>query len=264
MSISSLNYLFIIGLMFSSAVFANPQTLIFCYEDKDVAPMFLGIGQEVPIDNPGASIEILKQLDADIPNVAISFVRKPWRRCLNDLELNRVNAVIASYRDGRERFAVYPTNEKGVLLEKFAVSRFSSCLIGRARFHKQWQTREVFQNKAFTIAIPNGYGLNSALKEEPFYIHNTFSKDKAFELLDKGVVQATVDLCQVDDLKVSSYQHKGSDVKPLYPPYETTDGYLIFSKQFYQQNSQLSKEIWQWLARFDSAQIYIKYLQAVE
>ena len=52
-----------------------------------------------------------------------------------------------------------------------------------------------------------------------FYIHNTFSKDKAFELLDKGVVQASVDLCQVDDLKVSSYQHKGSDVKPLYPPY---------------------------------------------
>jgi polar amino acid transport system substrate-binding protein len=263
MSISSLNYLFIIILMFSSAVFAKPQTLLFCYEDKDIAPMFLGVGQEVPIDKPGASIEVLRKLDAELDSVKVEFVRKPWRRCLNDLEFNKVDAVIASYRQGRERIAAYPFNEKGDLQSQFAVSRFSSCLIGNSKFHKEWHSREVFQKKAFTIAIPNGYGLNSTLKDEPLFIHNTFSKAKAFELLDKGVVQASVDLCKVDDLNVSSYPHN-KNVKAIYPPYETTNGYLIFSKQFYTENSALSLEMWQWLSRFDSAPVYVKYLQAFE
>ncbi|ASM52081.1 polar amino acid transport system substrate-binding protein [Pseudoalteromonas espejiana DSM 9414] len=254
--------LFITFTFITSAAAATE--LVFCYEDKDVAPMFLGVGQEVPIDKPGASIEILKQLDADLPNVSISFVRKPWRRCLSDLEFNRVNAVIASYREGREQFAVFPTSENGALLNEFAVSRFSSCLIGRYRFHKNWKAREVFQNKAFTIAIPNGYGLNNALKDEPLFIHNTFSKKKAFELLNKGVVQASVDLCQVDDLKISSYPYKDDSVKPIYPPYETTYGYLIFSKQFYKDNQAVSQNIWRWLSKFESAPVYVKYLQAFE
>ncbi|MBB1442037.1 amino acid ABC transporter substrate-binding protein [Pseudoalteromonas sp. SG43-3] len=264
MRINSLVYFFIASLMFSATAFSKPQSLVFCYEDKNIAPMFLGDGQNIPTDKPGASIEILQQLDLALPNVAISFVRKPWRRCLNDLEFNRVNAVIASYRKGRENVAVYPVDEQGKLQDDYAVSEFGSCLIGRYKFHKEWETREVFQNKAFTIAIPNGYGLNSALKEEPFFIHNTFSKSKAFELLDKGVVQASVDLCQVDGLKVSSYPYEGNNVKPIYPPYETSHGYLVFSKKFYEENNALSLQMWQWLSKFESAPVYIKYLQTLK
>lgn len=264
MRINSLVYFFIASLMFTATAFSKPQSLVFCYEDKNIAPMFLGDGQNIPTDKPGASIEILQQLDLALPNVAISFVRKPWRRCLNDLEFNRVNVVIASYRKGRENVAVYPVDEQGKLQDDYAVSEFGSCLIGRYKFHKEWETREVFQNKAFTIAIPNGYGLNSALKEEPFFIHNTFSKSKAFELLDKGVVQASVDLCQVDGLKVSSYPYEGNNVKPIYPPYETSHGYLVFSKKFYEENNTLSWEMWEWLSKFESAPVYIKYLQTIK
>lgn len=258
MRINSLVYFFIASLMFTATAFSKPQSLVFCYEDKNIAPMFLGDGQNIPTDKPGASIEILQQLDLALPNVAISFVRKPWRRCLNDLEFNRVNAVIASYRKGRENVAVYPVDEQGKLQDDYAV------IIGRYKFHKEWETREVFQNKAFTIVIPNGYGLNSALKEEPFFIHNTFSKSKAFELLDKGVVQASVDLCQVDGLKVSSYPYEGNNVKPIFPPYETSHGYLVFSKKFYEENNALSLQMWQWLSKFESAPVYIKYLQTLK
>ncbi|WP_247659603.1 hypothetical protein [Pseudoalteromonas sp. MMG006] len=133
--------------MFSSAVFANSQTLLFCYEDKDVAPMFLGVGQEVPIDQPGASIEVLRKLDAELDGVNVAFVRKPWRRCLNDLEFNKVDAVIASYRPGRERIAAYPFNEKGELQTQFAVSRFSSCLIGSFNFIKSGALAKFFKIK---------------------------------------------------------------------------------------------------------------------
>lgn len=254
-------------LIFKSVIFCNSaaaKELVFCYEDKDVAPMFLGVGQEIPIEQPDASVEILRLLDKVIDDVEIKFVQKPWRRCLNDLEFNRVNAVIASYRIGRESFAVYPMGEDAQPNTNFAVSKFDSCLIGRYKFRKEWESREVFQTKAFTIAVPNGYGLSDALKKEPFFVHNTFSKDKAFELLEKGVVDASVDLCQVGDTKTSSYPYKKNEVSPIYPPYESTYGYLAFSHAFYKENPKLSAKMWQWLSKYDSASIYIDHIKATK
>lgn len=241
--------------------YANSSTeLVFCYEDKALIPMFVGVGHEVPIDKPGASIDILNTIDNQLPNLKIIYQRKPWRRCLRDLANNNVDAVIASYRAERAKFAVYPMTNDNKVADKYAISKFSSCLIGRPNFHKQWKTREVFQNKAFTLAVPNGYGIGESLKDEPFFIHNTFSSEKAFELVENNVVDASVGLCQVDDSPVVSYPYENSDVAAIYPPYETIHGYLLFSHEFYNKHTALGKQIWQQLAQINTAKIYLSYL----
>jgi len=247
--------------IFSRYSYANVSTeLIFCYEDKALTPMFVGVGHEVPIVKPGASIDILNALNNQLSNLQIIFQRKPWRRCLRDLASGKVDAVIASYRPERESFAVYPMTNDNKVAEKFAISKFGSCLIGRPDFHKQWKTREVFQNKAFTLAVPNGYGVGAALKDEPLFIHNTFSSAKAFELVENNVVDASVSLCQIDDEPVVSYPYKDSDVAAIYPAYEITHGYLLFSRKFYDEHPALSNQMWQHLAQMNTAKIYLSYL----
>lgn len=250
--------------LFHGATFAKPAELIFCYEDKSVAPLFVGIGHEVPIVEPGASIEILRSLDRHLPEVTISYQRKPWRQCLNDLRNNKVNAVIATYRANRAEFAQYPLDQSDHPDPRYAINEFGSCLIGRDKFRQQWQSREIFQSKAFTLAVPNGFGLGDSLAQEPFFIHTTFSKEKAFELISKGEVDATVDLCQIDGHKVSNYPNESDGVRAVYPPYETSHGYLLLSKMFFKHHQSLSQKIWQQLAVQDNAKLYIQYLNKVK
>jgi len=257
---SLFNAFILVSLFFLSLkLYANTE-LRFCYEDKNVAPMFIGAGQEIPLHDPGASIELLRQLDKKLDGLTISYQRKPWQRCLNELKHNNVDAVIASYRKGRESFAVFPTTSNKIPDPSRAFNQFSSCLVGGYKFREKWRTREIFQKRAFTLALPNGYGLSKTLEQEPFFIHYTNSRDTAFELVDKGVVDATVELCKIGNIEITNFPNTNKDVQAIYPPYELNHGYLVFSRQFYQQNKKMSLRIWQKLISLDSGKLLIEYL----
>jgi len=247
----------------SACGYASASTeLLFCYEDKALTPMFLGVGDELPIVNPSASIDILKLIDNRLDNLHITYLRKPWRRCLQDLAKGQVDAVIASYRPERAVLAVYPMTLDNKVAHKYAITKFSSCLFGREKFHQQWQNREVFQKQVFTLAVPNGYGIPETLKSEPFFLRHTFSSDKAFELLKNNVVDASIGLCQIDDLPIANYAAKSEDIAAVYPAYQNIHGYLLFSNSFYKKNTQLSKRIWQQLGNINTAQIYVSHLSS--
>jgi polar amino acid transport system substrate-binding protein len=63
--------------------FANTQTnLLFCYEDKSLPPYFLGESADVPKDKPGATIELMRQLDLKFSELNIKYIRKPWKKML--------------------------------------------------------------------------------------------------------------------------------------------------------------------------------------
>lgn len=233
--------------------------LIFCYEDKTAASHFLSEGSDVPIDDPDALLGVIKRLDNKLDEVSIRYVRKPWQACLTDLRSNKVNAVIAGYRADRTAFGQYPLTKSQQPDASLALAEFSSCLIGSSKFHKQWQSREVFQTKAFTLAIPQGYKLNKTLAQEPFFIEHTASVDKAIELIARGVADASIELCQIGSHKVASYSNK-TTLKTIYPPVTTEQGYLLFSKAFYKKNQPLSERIWRVLANQDSAKLYVEHL----
>ncbi len=256
---SSLHAFILINLfVFNFSVFATTE-LKFCYEDKQVAPLFIGAGQTIALHEPGAVLELIRQLDKKLSSIKISYQRKPWQQCVNDLKNNRIDAVIASYGKGRERFAVFPTTQHNTPDTSRALNQVSSCLVGGEKFREQWRTREIFQQRAFTLALPNGYGLSNTLEKEPFFIHYTHSRDKAFELVDKGVVDATVEICKIGDIEITNFANSNYDLQAIYPPYELQHGYLVFSQQFYEQNKGLSKQIWKKVSTLDSAKLLIDY-----
>ena len=80
--------------------------------------------------------------------------------------------------------------------------------------------------------------LNKTLAQEPFFIEHTASIDKAIELIARGVADASIELCQIGRHKVTS-RRDNSTVKTIYPPVTTAQGYLLFSKTFYQQHQRV-------------------------
>ncbi|TMN73196.1 amino acid ABC transporter substrate-binding protein [Pseudoalteromonas sp. S1727] len=246
-------------MLYLTAVQAKATELIYCYEDTRSASHFLNEGSDVPIDDPDALLAVFQRLDNKLDQVSIRYVRQPWQACLTDLRSNKVNAVIAAYRKDRTSFGQYPLSKTQQPDSKRAVSEFSSCLIGSNRFHQQWQSREVFQTKAFTLALPRGYKLNKAMTQEPFFIQHTASVEKALELIERGVADASIKLCQIGSRKIVS-KNQNTALKMVYPPITKEHGYLVFSKTFYDENQSLSQRIWHTLAAQDNAKLYVEQL----
>lgn len=72
MQFNTLFYIFIfLCILPINGANAAAKKLLFCYEDKEIAPMFLGTGQEIPIQRPGASADVLRLLDDAVDGVDI-------------------------------------------------------------------------------------------------------------------------------------------------------------------------------------------------
>ena len=127
-----------------ACVTAQATTLKFCYESKELLPHYRGEGILTPSEKPGAAIEIMQKLDEMLSNVHIEFVREPWKRCLNDLKLGKVDALIARHSVSREVFAKYPKTSKNELDNERAISSTATCFIHKKNVPLKWNGHELY------------------------------------------------------------------------------------------------------------------------
>ncbi|CAH9050558.1 hypothetical protein PSECIP111951_00216 [Pseudoalteromonas holothuriae] len=238
---------------FVPAIFA--QTLTFCYEDKELAPSYMGTGLHVPDTRPGVSIEVLQMMEQKIDGLSIDFIREPWQRCLHDMKRNKVDAVIASYREERAAFMVYPTTQHGKLNTQLALNKFGRCIVGDKQFIKALASSK----QSFSLAIPNGYSSAKNITDERFIKVDTLSQLDAYELVSKRVVDGTIGLCMINEKVVKAFPF-AKRLEAYHPPFDTSYGFLTYSKQFFKNNEILAKELWEHLAEFPFAQVYMEYL----
>ena len=241
--------------------FANTQTnLLFCYEDKSLPPYFLGEGADVPKDKPGATIELMRQLDLKFSELNIKYIRKPWKRCLDDLSKSTVDAVIGSYHAEREKFGVYPKVVDKVDPSK-AISKHAVCFIKNKNSSFFWDGRNIQGNNKMVIAVTAGYMIIKVLEKLPVIIHETRSADQALILLKKKRVDAAVSLCQIDKYAMKRHNELESQFTLMYPPLHVKNGYLIVSHEYYQTNEPLVQKIWNYLINLDKNAIYSEYFK---
>ncbi|MEC4088919.1 hypothetical protein [Pseudoalteromonas rubra] len=226
-----------------------------CYEDKHIPPFFLGNGFDVPQENPGATIEILRHLETQVDGVHFQFVRKPWQRCLYEIKRNRVDAVIASYRQARQAFLSYPLNEDGSPDTLSSISRLGTCLVGMT----QLKTAIHERSYPINLAVPRGYSVADSVGSDKYTILNTDSQSDAFELVLKGKVHGTFGLCQVDGKAVEAFPYR-RQLTAVYPPLDISFGYLTFSKQFKALHAPTAKALWSSLSTSELHHIYIAYI----
>ncbi|NOU50083.1 transporter substrate-binding domain-containing protein [Pseudoalteromonas sp. JBTF-M23] len=229
--------------------------MTFCYEDKELAPSYMGVGLNVPKVRPGVSIEVLQTMAREIDGLDIQFVREPWQRCLHDLKRNKVDAVIASYREERKAYMVFPTTESGELDIQLALNQFGRCLVGDSQFIEELRTTK----DSFNLAIPRGYSSAKSLDDTRYIKVDTLSQLDAFDLVNKRVVDGTIGLCMINGKAVKAFPY-ATKLQAYYPPFDTSFGFLTYSQLFYKNNEALAKRLWQQLAKFPFADVYMEYL----
>ena len=224
--------------------------LTFCYEDKQLLPYYAGDGEQVA-SPPGVTIEHL-QAAVKLTGIQLMLQRKPWLRCLQLLEQNKVDALVATYAESRRSFAVYPLNSNDEPDARLALSQHSTCLVQR-------HNDNVMQRSGTGIMIARPLGYATPDYPVGVSIVPVQSQQQAFDLVKQGRVDATTTLCEVNTLPTPTGFTEGLEV--VYPPLYQTTGYLVFSKGFYQQHQQLAISLWQALQQTQEPKRYYQYLQ---
>lgn len=229
-------------------------TLRFCYEDKALLPYYAGDGSAVAKE-PGASIEHL-QAATQLVEMKLELIRLPWRRCLQLLEENQVDALIAAYDKDRAHFTVYPTDESGAADPSLAINQLGLCLAHRYDNPLQEKLKA---KSSLSIARPLGY------KPLPFLTGtvqvDAHSVQHALELVVSGRVDATTMLCEVNGMQAQEQFLYTMPLQLLYPPIHQTYGYLMLSADFYQRHPAKAHKLWQALPATLDKQRYLYYLQ---
>lgn len=229
-------------------------TLRFCYEDKQLLPYYAGNGQHIP-DLPGATIEHLR-LAATKAGIALQLVRLPWLRCLQQLEDNNVDALVAAFDQDRAHYTVYPKRPDGSPDPAKAINQLGLCLA--YRYDNSLPDNIDHPTNQITISRPFGY------KPIPFPQNTVLvaanSPQQALELVVSGRVDATTVLCELNGIKAKELHLDQLPVLLLYPALHKSDGYLMLSNDFYQRYPALSEQLWQSLPETLNKQRYLHYM----
>ncbi len=244
----------------SSNVYSGePVNLLFCYEDKELPPYYMGVGSETPKEMPGATIDIIQSLALSIDNLNISFIRQPWKRCLSDLGKSKVDAVVGNYRSERKKIGRFPL-VNNMIDRRRSVSSQATCFVSEIEADFGWDGKRLKSNMQPTIAVPAGYSIISKIKTLPVVIHEALSVEQALHLLVEKRVDMAVSLCQIDEkdrlLKLTDHQ----TLKMIYPPIKIQRGYLILSHGFYNRQPELAEKIWHYFIDFKSDTFFQKYI----
>ena len=226
----------------------------FCYEDKQLLPYFTGNGAALP-EKPGATIEHIQRATAQ-SGIQLLLTRQPWLRCLQQLEANTVDAIVASYDDSRAHFTIFPSRLDGLPDPNFAINQLGLCLA--FKYDNPLLIANRYQTETFTVARPLGY------KPIPFpekaLMVDANSPEQSLELVVEGRVDATTVLCQFNGVNGAETKLNLLPLKLIYPPIHQTYGYLMLSKKFYQQYPQYAEALWQAIADTQIKSRYIDYL----
>ncbi len=230
---------------------AAPHILTFCYEDKELYPHYLQAGASVPVQKPGAAIDIMKQLDSLIPAMEVKYIRKPWKRCLNELKQSRVDALIGRYTEERAEFSHYPRLADDRLDVSKAISKTTSCFIHDKALPFDWDGTTVNVKKPIGLIAPMGYSVVEDLRQLGFDVYEVSTIDTAHNLLFNGKFQVSLSNCYL--------RNKPENIVENPIPFTEQFGYLVFSKQYYWANKERAQFIWKKLQTIDKESIYQRY-----
>jgi len=226
---------------------SKPVDLVFCYENKEFIPHFIGNSTIVPRDNPGVVIDILRELDLVERRVNIKFIRQPWARCLKALQSGSVSAVLGSYSAEREKFGVYPTVGNQIDQSR-AFASATTCLLHQKSENINWDGETLKLESALTVAVPRGYSITKKLQNLGFIIYTTDSLDDAHKLLFFDRVAASISDC--------TFKNFPSFITMNKIPIRNHYGYLILNLSFYDENKGLSERLWNKLQKIDRKKHY--------
>lgn len=227
----------LLGLGFSPHTSAQEvHKLRVCLMSSDLFPLWRKAGSE-NLEYGGINIDLMRAIFVDM-DIELEWERAPFARCLHYLQSGTVDVLnVASYRKEREVYGVFPkTNGKIDTSRRFKydtyyafVKRGSEVIFTGEEFLNTLGLPIAVEVKASVIPLLESYHLD--LLTQP-------SSELAFEMLKIDRVAAVV-TNQYNGLKYST-----KNIRRIEPPVVEKPYYLVFSKQFYEANTNLAERIW--------------------
>ncbi len=239
-------FLATILLMFMGQGSASAQVVDFhvAYEDKDSAD-HTGSGIAIP-DEPGIMIEMVRLIETRVPGLRISFSRKPWARCLAELETGAVDAIFSSsFKPERLKIGVYPMKD-GKDDRRYRIDTKSYSLYTLSDSASKWDGKR-FDNFQQGVLAIRGYAIVDDLKKMGVAVKEVNRADDAFRMLLAGRADGFAHLTEFGDYVLKKNPEFVRIVKVTHP-IMVKDYYLQISHQFQARQPALVPGIWKALA----------------
>lgn len=228
---------------------AKEPPLRLCYEDVDQRPWSTPGGK-------GLNFELLRRVQSHLSEQFI-FSPKPWKRCLSELKLGQVDAVIAA-ADAVERraWSRIPQLPDGREDPARALFEDSALVFLRVGGHAGWDGQQL-QAPGKVVVVQSGYLVGQQLRERGFQVRDTVkSAADALRMLASG----SYDVAVLQGLEASKLARDDprfqGRIRQAELPYTTISLHLMVARATYERDPQRIEAIWQAIAAVRQSKDY--------
>ena len=228
-------------LALASPLYANPNQLVFCYEDQDSYPWVMKT-------HTGLNLSLMNLLQRDL-GLHISLLPLPWKRCLTELQASQVDgAFAASFQADRLGMGSYPPGKNGVPDPSLRLHMSSYSLYRLKGSTLDWDGQR-FLHLQGSIGIIRSTSIGPFLRQHDVSVdEGTAQPDATLRKVALGYVQgAALQTSRAEWVLLHDTElARKIEAAPLLlqeKPY-----FLMLSFQLTRQSPQLADKIWQQVA----------------
>lgn len=240
----------LLGVLAGSATADDNWPLLrLCHEIEDLPPYINTSAANQQLPQPGPIIELL-ELAARQAEVRLELQRRPWKRCIHQLEQGQSDGIFVAIwqpeRDAWGRFPGRDPQQNSPVDPHYRLWRVDYPIIARKGSALRWDGTR-FEGVSAGLSAPLGYVANQKLKQLGVLAGTPQTSEKALRLVASGRLDGFV---LEHKIAQSLIERLGlADQLTLLPrPFLVDDWHLPLSHQLYQRQPLLTQRFWQAIA----------------
>lgn len=228
---------------------AKEPPLRLCFEDVDQRPWSTPGGK-------GLNFELLKRVQSHLGE-QFHFAAKPWKRCLSELKLGQVDAVIgAADAVDRRAWSRIPQLPDGREDPARALFEDSALVFLRVGGHASWDGQELVA-PGKVVVVQSGYLVAQQLRERGYIARDTVKSaaDALRMLASGGYDVAVLQGFEASQLARDDRRFRGR-IRQAEQPFSTISLHLMVARPTYERDPQRIEAIWQAIATVRQSKEY--------
>lgn len=208
-------------------------------------------------DGSGQVQELLRRAAATAA-IAIKNINAPRARCVAELRVGEVDALVAAFLPERQEFGVYPmAGKRPDPARALATARFN--VYRRRGGTAYWDGKRLANLGAKPVGVQAGFVHGPMLRELGVAVDDgARSTEQNLGKLAYGRLSVAIAL-EHEAAPIIAQQYKGQ-IEPLPLPFHLTELYLLVNRKFYQEHKREIDDYWSAIAQQRRSASYQQYL----
>ena len=249
-------------LLLPACALAERPLLRICYESDDSMPFWTDAQQA----QPGLLVELV-QAAAEQAELRLEFQRKPWKRCLMQLQNGQSDGIFAAiWQADRDTWGQFPGRDPQhdrPVDRDYRLWQADYPIITRIDSPLQWDGQQ-FSGLQYGLSAPLGYIASQRLQALGVLANTSQNAEKALKVVARGYLDGYVIERQIGNTHIRKLGLQAS-LRMLPIALFQADWYLPLSHPFVDQHPELAQRFWQALREqreHREVELSQRYLQA--